>query len=244
MRLGVFQKDMYKMVKVMSWILSIFLSIADQLKYQIFLWTIVWVEGEFKNVAIRRTGLLPPIWSFYVAKSISCLNYGLSPPLQETAHVGFCEKGRRFLLFSGQDQEKSFKYHGQGDQMARTVLVYIYYPGVIFIKAPFPKCPSQDHTLLEHTRHRRCRVCGSPRPSFLETKCAFTHLHRSLGLTSGAHGVLSYTFCDDHERALPGQVTHLIYQTWCQGMQLLPRPAVCRPRYNCTLPQCPKAAAR
>lgn len=34
--------------------------------------------------------------------------------------------------------------------VVRTDLVYTYFPGIVFIKAPFPECPNLDHTLFEH----------------------------------------------------------------------------------------------
>lgn len=64
-------------------------------------------------------------------------------PLWETAHVGYCGKGRGFYCV-----------------VVRTVLVYTYFPGIVFIKAPFPKCPNLDHTLFD-----------TP-PPFLEAKRA------------------------------------------------------------------------
>lgn len=36
--------------------------------------------------------------------------------------------------------------------MIRTVLVYIYFPGIVVIKAPFPECPHLDHNPTTFSR--------------------------------------------------------------------------------------------
>lgn len=59
---------------------------------------------DFKNVVQGRIGLLPP--EFFCSHKHFLYEPGpvsLGLLLQETAHVGTCGKGKRFLLFSGQD---------------------------------------------------------------------------------------------------------------------------------------------
>lgn len=81
--------------------------------------------------------------------------------------------------------------------MSRIVPVYIYYPGIIIIKAPFSQSVPVWTISCLITQVIRGAECGSHRPSLLQAKYASTPQRTSLGLAFGADPsqILELTRC-------------------------------------------------